>query len=93
LTKHGTKLGIDFITISPKEVKESEDPRFKILPVEMRVRSSYKQLGSFLGSLDELKKGLIKVDSFDIDPHEIEKSIVATDLTVDIYFSSVEEEG
>ena len=35
LTKHGKMIGINFISITPREITKSADSQYKILPVEM----------------------------------------------------------
>jgi len=88
LTKHGSKLeGINFLSIRPKEIEGEKGAEYKIMPVEVVVESSYEQLGVFLGSLDDLEKGLLKVKSFDIDQDEKNPGKFITDVTIDIYIS------
>lgn len=87
LAKHDKLKGIDFISISPKEIKEGKDAQYKILPVEMEIESTYEELGVFLGSLDDLEKALVKVKSFDITPNKEDSSRLTTDLAVEIYLS------
>lgn len=87
LTRHGKLQGINFVSISPKEIKKEEGTQYKILPIGMEIESTYEQLGTFLGSLDELEKGLIKVEKFGIAPDKEDTSRLTTDLVVDIYLS------
>jgi len=87
LTKHGRRKDINFVSISPKKIRQKEGTQYKILPVEMEIVSSYEKLASFLGSLDELEKGLVKVKSFEITPDAKDEKKFATDLVVDIYIS------
>lgn len=90
LTKHGKLKGIDFISINPKELKEEQCPEYKILPIEMKIASTYEQLAVLLGSLDELDKGILRVISFDIVPDEKDPVKLVTNLTVNMYFSKEE---
>ena len=85
LTKHAKLNGINFISMSPKKIKKEKNSQYKILPVEMKIKSTYEDLGAFLGSVDDLEKGLIKVKYFNIIPDEEDPSRFMTDLIIDIY--------
>lgn len=90
LKKHGKAKEVKFISITPKELKEDHDTGYKILPVEMKIESTHEQLAAFLGSVDDLEKGLIKVVSFEIVPDKTDPTKCITDLTVHVYFSGRE---
>lgn len=87
LTSYGRLRGINFISISPKEIIEEKDLRYKVLPIEIEIESTYNELGAFLGSVDELEKGLFKVKSFEIAADKKDASRLITDLVVNIYLS------
>ncbi|NQT22895.1 MAG: type 4a pilus biogenesis protein PilO [Candidatus Omnitrophica bacterium] len=87
LTTHGSSKGINFISINPKDVKAEKGTSYKVMTVEMEIESTYQQLAEFMGSLDDLKKGLIRVKSFDIVADEENPSKLQTDLTIDMYLS------
>ena len=92
LTRHGGRTeGVNFISISPKEIKKEKDAEYKIMPVEMKVESSYEKLGVFLGSLDDLEKGVVKIKSFDIDRDETKPGVFLTDVVIEVYISGREE--
>lgn len=90
LKKHGKAKEVKFISITPKELKEDHDTGYKILPVEMKIESTHEQLAAFLGSVDDLEKGLVRVVSFDIVPDKTDPTKCITDLTVHVYFSGRE---
>lgn len=91
LTKYGAKIeGVNFISISPKEIKKGKDAEYKIMPIEMEVKSSYAQLGVFLGSLDDMEKGVVKVKSFNIDRDETKPGQFIIDVVIDVYISGRE---
>ena len=87
LTKHGKLNGINFISIKPKKMKKEKGSEYKILPVGVEIKSTYERLGTFLGSLDNLDKSLVKVKNFNITPDEKTPNKLITDLTMDIYLS------
>ena len=71
-------------------VVDRNDTGYKILPVEMKIESTHEQLAAFLGSVDDLEKGLIRVVSFEIVPDQTDPTKCITDLTVHMYFSGGE---
>ncbi|MFA6320377.1 MAG: type 4a pilus biogenesis protein PilO [Candidatus Omnitrophota bacterium] len=89
LTKHGKSLGVEFRAIKPREIIKS-DPvnQYKMLPVDIEIEASDKQLADFLGSLDELKKSLIKIYSLDIKADDMNKAMLKAKVVIGIYFSS-----
>lgn len=92
LTRHGKLKGINFISINPKEIKKEKGSLYKILPIQMEIESTYGQLGIFLGSLDELEKGTLTVEGFDINPDKKDSSRFMTDLVVNMYLLDEEHE-
>lgn len=86
LTKYGRMKGIDFVSIKPGEVVLAD--KYKILSVEIAVESTYRELSAFLGSLDDLDKGVVKVKSFNIVPDEEDPWKSTADLVIDIYLSA-----
>jgi len=90
LTRHGMLKGINFISMIPQKVvtKTVQGVRYKVLPVEIELESTYEQLGIVLGSLDDLEKALVKIQSFDVRPDEADPSKFITDLLVYIYLSA-----
>ena len=87
LTRRGNLKGAEFISLTPKKIERPEGKSFKILPIEMEIKSTYENLGNFLASLDELQKSLITVRSFRVvlDKEDVPK--VETQLTLDLYLS------
>ena len=62
ITRRGKELGIHFVAIAPKAPQASLDGSYRALPVELEIESDYQELGSFLGSLDELGQSIVSVD-------------------------------
>ncbi len=92
LTKHGKLEGIDFMFINPEELKEEQCSEYKILPIKMKIESTYEQLALLLGSLDELDKGILRIISFDTIPDKKDPEKFITNLTINMYFSKEENE-
>lgn len=87
LTRQGKSLGINFISLTPRQAEKSEGSRFRIFPIEMETESTYEALGRFLGSLDELQKSLVTVGGFDVIPNEGNPSKLKAKLTVQMYLA------
>jgi Tfp pilus assembly protein PilO len=87
-TRQGKSKGINFISITAKRIEESGDSRYKILPVDMEIESSYEDLGVFLGLVDELEKSLVTVKNFNIVPDKEKTSRINARLVVDMYLSA-----
>jgi len=84
LTKQGKSKGVNFISMTPKKIEKGE-PQYKILPIEMDIESTYEELGAFLGSLEELKKSLVTVRSFNIASINQKSVELKTKLVVNMH--------
>ncbi|MEI6863266.1 MAG: type 4a pilus biogenesis protein PilO [Candidatus Omnitrophota bacterium] len=87
LAKHGKLMGVNFISMKPGEIREVPGAKYKEISIEMQVESNDKQLSDFIGSLDELKKGVIKLDSFEIAPKAVDSTVLESKLVIDMYIS------
>ncbi|MBI5124433.1 MAG: type 4a pilus biogenesis protein PilO [Candidatus Omnitrophica bacterium] len=87
ITGHGKVLGINFISIKPRDVVIKEGLPYKILPIEMEMEATDRQFVDFIGSIDELKKAIVTVDSFDIKPDRIDREKLSAKMVIDIYLS------
>lgn len=90
LTKHGKSMGINFISIMPREIIKTSDSQYKILPVEMAVEATDQQFSQFIGLLDELKKSVITIESFDVGPEKESPGKLKATIVIDMYFSAAE---
>ena len=90
LTKHGKAMGINFISIMPREIIKSPDSQYKILPVEITLEASDRQFSLFIGLLDELKKSVISVDNFNAAPEKDNPEKLKATIVIDMYFSNEE---
>lgn len=86
LTKHGKSRGINFISMTPQEKQKKTEAQYEILPIEMELESTYEELGTFLGSLDEMQNSLITVRSFGVSVFDEEdQRKLETELVVNMY--------
>ena len=69
VTDLGKDFGIDFRSIHPQQAQETPSG-YQFLLIEMKLESSYRDLGLFVGSLRTLERGVVTVESFEIDREE-----------------------
>ena len=86
-TKHSKTLGINFISMKPGNVIIPEGMPYKIMPIEMEIEATGEQFVKFAGSIDELKKAIVTVKSFDITPDKDDDKILKVDMVIDMYLS------
>lgn len=87
LTKHGRDMGVKITSMAPKDIVADSTEKYKILPIEMKVESSYEAMAEFIGSLGELEQSVIKIKGFDITSQEKNRSRLKANLVLDVYLS------
>lgn len=88
LTKQADLKSVNFISISPGDIRK--DATCRVMPIEIKAECTYKQLGILLGSLDELEKGLVRVNSLDVAVSPKDPKKVISDIILDMYISKNE---
>ncbi|MBU0759918.1 MAG: type 4a pilus biogenesis protein PilO [Candidatus Omnitrophica bacterium] len=87
LTKQGRSKGINFTSITPGKIENPGDVGYKILPIDMEIESTYKELAVFLGLLEGLKESLVTVKDIDIASEEIRSAKLRARLILNMYLS------
>jgi len=87
LAKYGKQMGINFVSIKPGEARDVQGAKYKIMSIEMDIESTDQKFSEFLGALDTLKKGLVKVKSFDMIPNKDDPSMLSASIVIDLYLS------
>jgi len=90
-TRSAKSLGINFISIKPQNVIKQENALCKILPVGLSFEASGEQFVKFLASIDELKKAIVTVKSFDITPDKNDRRQLKINMVINIYLSLRED--
>lgn len=88
ITRLGKKYNVQFVSISPKSVIESEDGLVRFQPIEVELVSEYKELALFMGLLDELSICLVLVDDFKIKVQTDESKRLLAKLTLKIFLEN-----
>lgn len=70
LTRRGRAIGVNLLSITPKDPLILDKTSYKVLPIDIETRSTYEQLGTFLGGLDELERSIVTVENFTIVPQK-----------------------
>jgi len=91
LAKHGKAMGVHFISIAPKSIEDVRGADYKILPVQMEVEASGENFSDFIGTLENQKKTVIKVESFNLVPEEKDRTRLKAKLVINMYISKRED--
>lgn len=86
--KQGKAKGVNFISIKPRDSQEVQGAPYKTLPIDMEVEGPDEKVSEFIGSLDELKKAVVKIKSFDIAPTADNRTRLTAKVTIDVYITS-----
>lgn len=86
-TKHSKSLGINFLSMKPGNVMIPEGMPYKILPIEMEIEATGEQFVRFMGTIDELKKAIVTVKSFNITPNKDDGRKLKVNMVIDLYLS------
>jgi Tfp pilus assembly protein PilO len=90
LAKQCSLMNVTVLSINLKKIKEEGDLQFKVLPIEMEIKSTFQQFAVFIGSLAKLESGLIKVKSFDLAPDSKDKTKLKANLVLDMCIANAE---
>jgi len=86
-TKHSKSLGINFVSMKPGNIITPDGMPYKILPIELEIEATGEQFVKFAGSIDELKKAIVTVKSFDITPDKEDDRKLKIVMVIDMYLS------
>ena len=93
ITKNGQGAGIIFISIKLKDFISGKNPRYKVLPIEMKIKASDEQFINFISFLDDMERGLVKVKSFEIMPDKDDRTILFSSLVLNVFVSTRKSAG
>jgi Tfp pilus assembly protein PilO len=87
LTRFGKSMGIDFSEIKPGDAKMGPDGSYKVMLVEINMEATGDQFLKFMGSVDELKRAIVRMSSFDVRPDKDDRSRLIINMVVEMYLS------
>jgi len=69
ITRYGSAQKVNFISFSPGEATADKNLRYEVLPVDMQVSGTYQAIGGFLGLLNQLKNGIVTMETLNVFPY------------------------
>lgn len=88
VTAQGKMLGVNFHSITSRQLEHPEGKSYRVLPIEMELESGYEALGKFLGSLDGLRRCLATVRTFEAVPASEDTTKLKTKFTINLYLAN-----
>lgn len=85
ITEAAKSRSLNFKSISQQEIKASDG--YRVLPLEMELDADYKQLGLFLGDLENLQDALVTVENCQASSDEKLLPRILCSLTLNIYIT------
>lgn len=85
LTREGNLKGVEFVSLTPGEPRAESGRPFRTLPVETEIKSTYENLGKFLGSLDELQTSVMTVADLATTLDPVKPPYLRTRLTLHLH--------
>lgn len=90
ITAEGRALGLNFISITPRQTAKLAQNDFQLLPIVFKIECTYQDLGRFLVYLEGFTLGIAEIDSLTIRPKEKVLPKLDLDLVANFY---LEEEN
>jgi Tfp pilus assembly protein PilO len=87
LTRYGKSLGINFSEMKPGEAAYTAGAPYRILPLEISMEATNDQFVKFVTSIDELKKAIVKIRSFNIIPDNYDRNTLKINMVLELYLS------
>lgn len=88
ITRTGRMLNINFISINPREIERLDGYIYQRLPIYMDLKSKYKDIGIFLGALEELEESIVTVRKFEIETNKRTLPLLKSKLVLEMYLES-----
>ena len=85
LTEKGRDLGLDFSSISPRELQETTQASIRKLPINFTIESEYKDIGQFLIYVEGFSRTIAEVESLSIRPRENNPPKLSVELLLNLY--------
>jgi len=90
ITSVGNQYKINFLSTSPQQIVKNENSEYPVLPIRLEIKSTFRDLGIFLGSLSNLEKSVVTVKEFSIERDQEILPEIITVLIVEIYLKAGE---
>ncbi len=85
LTEKGRDLGLNFSSISPKQLQGTTQASIRKLPISFTIESEYKNVGQFLAYVEGFSRTIAEVESLSIRPRENDPPKLSVELLLTLY--------
>lgn len=85
LTEKGRGLGLNFSSISPRQLQETAQAGIRKLPISFTIESEYKNVGQFLAYVEGFSRSIAEVESLSIRPRENNLPKLSVELVLNLY--------
>ncbi|MCK4790293.1 MAG: type 4a pilus biogenesis protein PilO [Desulfobacteraceae bacterium] len=85
LTEKGRELGLNFSSISPRELQETTQASVRKLPINFTIESEYKDIGQFLAYVEGFSRSIVEIESLSIRPRENNLPKLSVELALNLY--------
>ncbi len=85
LTEKGRDLGLNFSSISPRQLQETTQAGIRKLPINFTIESEYKNVGQFLAYVEGFSRTIAEVESLSIRPRGKKLPKLSVELVLNLY--------
>ncbi len=85
LTEKGRDIGLNFSSISPRQLQETTQAGIRKLPINFTIESEYKNVGQFLAYVEGFSRTIAEVESLSIRPRENNLPKLSVELVLNLY--------
>ncbi len=85
VTEKGRDLGLNFSSISPRELQETTQAGIRKLPISLTIESEYKNVGQFLAYVEGFPRSIAEVESLSIRPRENNPPKLSVEFLLNLY--------
>ncbi len=85
LTEKGRDLGLNFSSISPRQLQETTQASVWKLPINFTIESEYKNVGQFLAYVEGFSRTIVEVESLSIRPRKNNLPKLSVELVLNLY--------
>ncbi len=85
LTEKGRELGLNFSSISPRQLQETTQAGIWKLPINFTIESEYKNVGQFLAYVEGFSRTIAEVESLSIRPRKNNLPKLSVELVLNLY--------
>ncbi len=85
LTEKGRALGLNFSSISPRQLQETTQAGIRKLPISFTIESEYKNVGQFLAYVEGFPRSIAEVESLSVHPREDNLPELSVELVLNLY--------